>query len=442
MSYLHTDGKWLRDSLGRTVKLRGVAKMCMEFSNYHEIPSYNITERDFENIKSLLHSNVIRIDLALSLLFPTFDVSAPDSTYLSHMDNIVKWCGERGMRVIFDLHGYYTQMEFPADFWTQPAWERTGIAQPYRDQIRDFWIFIANRYDGNRIVVGFDLLNEPWNCVPAEDRPFPDEWKLQIEEWIDAIVAVNPRLLFFVENAGHQAWGSNDWRWLETAPVNRSNVVYSPHFYPQNLDGSWSDYSWMGVTGSDFAQDYAAGNYEQAKIKLREFLKVAFPVDRPVYVGEFAAPILTVSDPAGLQYLEDFLSIMDEPGFNHINYTYWAWVAGSSPTYALVDHDWVTMYPQGHILAEYLLAPEPSLLRTVLGAGLGVGVGYIIGGEFGATGGLFLGGTFGRISSYIPPALTSYCEKCGRSFMFTTYGSPVWCSYCGEEQIVEKEGVK
>jgi endoglucanase len=346
ISYLHTEGKLIKNEFGETVYLRGCAKMCMEFETYYDVGAYNIRESDFDNIKRLLGVNIIRIDLALSLLFPTFDVGAPNPDYLATMDNIVMWCGDRDMYVLFDCHGYYPQMGAPSDFWDTLY---NGIRQPYRNMISDFWVFIANRYNGNPTVFGFDLYNEPWNAVPAEDRPYPSEWKTVIEEWIDAITAVNPKLLFIVETAGHQMWGSDDWRWIATSPIERANVVYSPHFYPQRDDGSWKNYTWISLPGNTFASEYASGDYATAKEKMETFLINLFQDDLgyPILIGEFGF----VANENGLQCLRDFLDISNKHGWS---WTYWGW-CGRPDWFWLVEEDWVTLTPQGQIVKEYTL---------------------------------------------------------------------------------------
>lgn len=362
---MRTEGKLIKDPLGRTVAVRGLTKMCMEFKTYYEVPSYNITESDFETIHNKLHPVVVGIDLALSLLFPTFNVAQPDALYLEHMDNIVRWCRQRGMYVLFNLHGYYTQTFFPADFWLGT---HGGVNQPYRNQIRDFWCFIADRYKGDATVFGFDLVNEPWNCVSGADRPYPDEWKIQNEEWIDAIAAVNSKLLFFVENASHQAWGFDDWRWLRTAPVDRANVVYSPHFYPQNGDGTWKS-QWIPLPGNTFADDYAAGNYVVAKENMKKYLTELWMLDLPypMHIGEFGFS----NNESGVQCLTDLLDIIHT--YFGYNYNYWAWVGRPQPSYALVEEDWVTLTPQGEALAEFLPTPTPPIdLPTISGIALAI----------------------------------------------------------------------
>jgi endoglucanase len=347
LSYLHTEGSLVKNEFGQIVYLRGCNKMCMQFYIDPDPGAYNVKESDFENIKNLLGANVVRIDLALSLLFPTFDVNAPEMVYLDHMDDIVDWCGKREMYVLFDCHGYYPQMGAPEDFWNL---ENSGIRNPYRNMIRDFWVFIANRYEGNPTVFGFDLYEEPWNAVPTMDRPTASEWKTQVEEWIDAITIVNPKLIFVIENAGHQEWGSNDWRWIRTSPIDRTNIVYSPHFFPQREpDGTWKDYTWIDLSGNSFSKDYSTHNYAAAKENMETFTNNLWQGDLhyPILVGEFGC----INDESGLRFLRDFLEVCDTRGWS---WTYWAWVGRPQPSFALVLEDWVTLNPQGTTVQQQL----------------------------------------------------------------------------------------
>ena len=346
LSYLHTDGGFIKNEFGQIVYLRGCAKMCMEFVVDPDPGAYNVKESDFENIKNLLGANVVRIDLALSLLFPTFDVNVSNTVYLGHMDDIVDWCGKREIYVLFDCHGYYPQMGAPEDFWNA---ENSGIRNPYRNMIRDFWVFIANRYKGNPTVFGFDLYNEPWNAVPAVDRPTASEWKTQVEEWIDAITSVNPKLIFVIENAGCQMWGFDDWRWIRTSPIDRANIVYSPHFYPERApDGVWKDYVWIDLPGNTFSKDYSIHNYTVARENIEAFTDNLWQGDLhyPVLVGEFGC----FNDESGLCFLRDFLEVCDTRGWS---WTYWAWVGRPQPSYCLVEEDWTTLTQQGEIVKEY-----------------------------------------------------------------------------------------
>jgi aryl-phospho-beta-D-glucosidase BglC (GH1 family) len=324
--------------------------MSMEFPSYNMTGVYNIQKSDFENIKRSLGTNLVRIDLALSLLFPTFNVQQPDQSYLATMDKIANWCQELNMYVLFDLHGYYNNGGAPRDFWDSPG---LGVRQPYKSMIANFWIFIAQRYNSNHAVFGFDLYNEPWNALAyngtaESSRPYIAEWRSQVEEWIDAISPVNPSLIFFVENAGHSYWGKDDWRWVETEPINRPNVVYSPHFYPESTSGTWNSYSYIELPGTHFGYDYSTHNYAAAKAEMAELLNqlYSFGNQHPVFIGEFSA----INDEAGLQFLSDFLQYSNQNGWS---WAAWTWCGRDQPGFYMIYPDWITLTPQGQIVSRF-----------------------------------------------------------------------------------------
>lgn len=97
-------------------------------------------------------------------------------------------------------------------------------------------------------------------------------------------------------------------------------------------------------------------------------------------------------------------------------------------------------------LLSHIVSPEPSAPMGALftGAGLvtGAGIGYLLGGETGALTGTILGSVTGYLTSRLLPPFTGMCSGCGGSFTFTSYEALVWCPYCGEEQVMKKEGVK
>jgi hypothetical protein len=159
---------------------------------------------------------------------------------------------------------------------------------------------------------------------------------------------VNPKLIFVIENAGHQMWGCSDWRWVLTDPINRTNIVYSPHFYPQMANGTWGDYSWIGLPGNAFANDYSNNNYASAKSEMETFLYALYPLseDHPLLIGEFGSS----NDEAGLQFLRDLLGFCNGNGWS---WTYWAWVGRPQPSYNLVEEDWVTLTLQGNVVKGY-----------------------------------------------------------------------------------------
>jgi len=313
------------------VHLRGVAKFCMHAPNYCEVGAYNVTESDFQTIKDLLNPDVIRIDLCFINLFPDEDPPYnPSERYVRLLDDIVRWCGERKMYVILDMHSYLPYMKQVPDFFSDAR---------YAERVRRAWGYLAARYGQNPVVCGADLFNEPWNLT-SKDEPDPATWKRMAESWIDAILPHAPHWLFFVEGVDRIRWGHDNFNWIKTHGIQRPNVVYSPHLY-WGRPGQWK---------KPWARLYAEGKRQEGRAAMRAWIEERWPLDEPNpwFVGEFGA----YPDDVSLAILEDVLELFHERG---IHYTYWAWVGRPQPSLCLVDEQtWSVLTPQGDILRRFL----------------------------------------------------------------------------------------
>ena len=205
--------------------------------------------------------------------------SNPDLIGLSPLqilDKMVAYLGTKGMRVILDRHRP-TSAGQTALWYTSGVPESTWLAN---------WKMLAQHYAGNTTVIGADLHNEPhaegtnpaatgscWGCG-VESR----DWRLAAERAGNAILAVQPNWLIFVEGVSCPSGGlSNVWDndtsndedcgwWggnLSKAgqfPVRlnvANRLVYSPHeyatsvyhqtwfddpTYPANMPAIWDKY--------------------------------------------------------------------------------------------------------------------------------------------------------------------------------------------------------
>lgn len=157
-----------------------------------------------------------------------------EEEYLLLLDQGVKWATELGMYVIIDWHaiGNMVSDKYP-HFNYATNWKETV----------DFWKKIAKRYKGNTTVAFYELFNEP------TDQGLPiswEAWRPMMEELIDEINVVDDQKIYLVA-------GMN-WAYLldETIenPVDRSNVAYVTHPYPQKRDQPWEakwDVDWGHV---------------------------------------------------------------------------------------------------------------------------------------------------------------------------------------------------
>jgi endoglucanase len=271
------------------------------------------------------------------------------------MDKVIDYASQIGLRIILDRHR-------PGAGSQSALWYIS--AYPESRWIAD-WQMLAQRYAGNPMVIGADLDNEPhspacWGCGDSGT-----DWRLAAERAGNAILAVNPNWLIFVEgvdcyHSDCSWWGGN----LEGAaayPVQLNvpnRLVYSAHDYPasvynqpwfsapnypNNLPGVW-DIHWGYLVKQHIA---------------------------PIWLGEFGTRLQTTSDQQWLSTLVTYLG----PGATGINWTFWCWNPNSGDTGGILNDDWRTINQakQSYLNPiEFPLiggrTPTPTLPRTLSNA--------------------------------------------------------------------------
>ena len=346
-----TSGSAILDRDGQQVRIAGVNWFGMETANF---APHGLWSRDYRDMLQQIAAqgyNTIRLPFSNQLFDPGATPNSIDFgngrnadlqglSGLGIMDKLIAHAGTLGLRVILDRHR-------PDASGQSPLWYTAS--RPEAEWIAD-WQMLAARYAGNPTVIGADLHNEPhtvgddasqsacWGCGdPAVD------WRLAAERAGNAILAVNPDWLIFVEGVqcfgpGGVAtpsrgatctwWGGN----LEgagTYPVRLSvpnRVVYSAHDYPASLyEQTWfSDPSypanlpavWNRFWGYLHANDVA-----------------------PVLLGEFGSKLQTTSDRKWLDALTRYLGTGADGG----HWTFWCWNPNSGDTGGLLKDDWRTI---------------------------------------------------------------------------------------------------
>ncbi|CAN5587136.1 cellulase family glycosylhydrolase [soil metagenome] len=254
--FWHAHGSQLLDSANHPVRIAGIN--WYGFETVQAVPG----GLDVQDYKAILQTikrngyNTIRIPFSSQMIespiVPSIKFSnaaGPINTdlrglnSLQILDKISIAAGAQGLKVILDNHRseagdgpesnglWYTQT------YSEAAW------------IED-WQMLAQRYAANSTVLGFDLRNEPhnaasggacWGCGSAND------WRLAAERAGNAVLAINPRLLIFVE--GVDAYEKDFYWWggnlmgVRSAPVRLSaaqQLVYSAHDYgPVEAPQKW-----------------------------------------------------------------------------------------------------------------------------------------------------------------------------------------------------------
>jgi endoglucanase len=359
--YWHTSGNKILDSGGTEVRIAGINWYGAETPDYLV---HGLWAQDYHtvlnNIKSLGY-NVIRIPFSNQLVesnpVPTNYsnyVNGPANqalvgqTALQDLDTLIAYAGSIGLRVILDNH----RSEAGETNEANGLWYTS--AYPQANWIAD-WRTMATRYsasqftfNGNPTVIGMDLRNEPHlsgtgsttgSCWTGDTATNGCPTSLTIQNWPvaaeaagNAILAINPKLLIFVEGndcySGVCGWQGGNLIGVASNPVTLSvpnQLVYSAHDYGPNLfqqawfngntttaslDAVWNKY-WGYISANDIA---------------------------PVWVGEFGTDNTStdIENTAAGSQGQWFQSLVGYLQNNSaVNWTYWA--LNGEDIYGLLD---------------------------------------------------------------------------------------------------------
>ena len=258
---------------------------------------------------------------------PLFDTSLPRVAYawqakspLKCMDEVIKYAGYIGLKVILDNHCIVS-----GGFASQPLWYTSEVTQ---QQWIDRWVILAEHYaeeanDPYHAVIACDLFNEPKMDPRSTTQPgsawataeglttaqVKQAWNLAAEACGKAILAKNSRLLIMVEGTqwanpsavfptGSGSANGNDYtNWganlmgAAVAPIDlgvsyQNKLVYSIHDYPgtaQTLSGG-DPLPWFKTTL------YPNYPYNLADVAWQPFWGYLVENNTaPIFVGEFGS---------------------------------------------------------------------------------------------------------------------------------------------------------
>lgn len=337
--YWHTRGNQILDANNQPVRIAGINWFGFETSNYVVHGLWSRNYKDMLNQISGLGYNTIRLPFSNQLFDPGSKPNGIDAnlnpdlqglTGLQVMDKIIRYGTSIGLRFILDQHrpdsnaqsALWYSSQYPESRWLSD------------------WVMLARHYANNPLVIGADLHNEPhspacWGCGdPTID------WQKAAVRGGNAILAVNPHWLIFVEGvdcynrqngaaSGDCYWWGGNLEGVASKPVvlkvpNR--VVYSAHDYttdvaqqtwfnapnfPANLSNIW-DIHWGYIYKRNIA---------------------------PVWVGEFGTALAQSKDAPWLAAMTRYLG----KGPTGISWAYWSWNPDSGDTGGILKDDWKTV---------------------------------------------------------------------------------------------------
>ena len=341
--FWHTRGNQILDSANRPVRIAGIN--WYGFETDAAVPG-GLGQQDYRTIiQSIRRSgyNTIRIPFSNQMVesptIPTeikftnragapINADLKGLNSLQILDKIIAYAGDQGLKIILDNH----RSEAGNGTGLSGLWFTQGY--PESAWIAD-WQMLARRYANDPTVLGMDLRNEPhnaaangacWGCGGAND------WRLAAERAGNAVLAINPHALIFVEGVDSY---ENDFYWwggnlegVRTAPVRlavANQLVYSAHDYGPTESGQ----SWFTPTMTDASLN---------AVWTKHWAYISQDNIAPVWLGEFGVSIAASDSPTAPEAMEAkwFQSIIQFLHDNsRIGWTYWA--LNGSDRYGLLN---------------------------------------------------------------------------------------------------------
>jgi endoglucanase len=340
---LHTSGYQILDATDHPVRLAGANWFGFD---QKEFIAGGLDHAPLEAIISQIHAlglNSVRIPwaneaLERNPLVPDYAVKANPQFRGKHaldvLDAVISALARAHILIILDNHvsradwcckdddgnGLWYNAKYPEEKWLAD------------------WQTIALRYKNQPWVIGADLRNELRSGARWGDSDPKLDWHSAAERGGNAVLAVNPNLLIFVESPSY----STDFAGFDKLPVLlkvANRLVYSPHAYAfSNPERRMTSYD-----GLKQAFDARAGFLLRAKPEV------------PLWVGEFGT-CQTMDCGNGGQWFTWFVQYLRE---NNLSWCYWPLNGTQSSGYSRV-YDTVETY--GLLLTDYQHIGAPKLV--------------------------------------------------------------------------------
>lgn len=221
-----------------------------------------LKEEDFQLLKKM-GVNSIRLPFNYHYFIDDQNPDQPLEAGFYYLDRVLKLCEKYEIYAILDLHAV------PGG--QNPDWHadnKTGVSQfwdfaCFRKQAVQLWKRIAARYANNRWIAGYDVLNEPFSGLTAE------QFNGFYDEAIAAIREVDPDHVLLLE-------GDDFGRSFELFHEPQDpQIAYAVHYYPFVIDMDVLD---ENVDDEQRMKVFETVFYRQLRAKER--------FHRPIWCGE------------------------------------------------------------------------------------------------------------------------------------------------------------
>lgn len=265
-----------------------------------------VREIDFKNIRAM-GASLIRVPFNHKL------VENNGGKGLTHLDDVMRWAGKYGLKVILDLHaapGAQNHDWHGDSDGRALLWEKAS----FRGRTYAIWEKVADRYRDHPALYGYDVLNEP----VLDEKRVP-LLKDLYRNLIRRIKAVDKKHLIFLEG--------NTWAQQvdSLADLLEDNVTVSIHYYTP-LAFTFNFRPFYVFPGKVEGEKWDGGTIRRSLERYRRF---ADKNGVRIFAGEFG-----VNWRGGFfgetRWLESLLSAFDDLDFD---YTYWTYKAVANSAY-------------------------------------------------------------------------------------------------------------
>jgi hypothetical protein len=249
VSWLHIDGKYIKDSNGNIAPLYGVSLPCITtIIDSRTIPGDSSKTNIHRYIDKATdkadgwHSNVIRLPVYPDWFndetgsHEGWKQADPDTYFSTYLDPAIQYCVQKNVYAIIDWH-YIGQ-----------SWTDSSIVS----NTNAFWTYVPPRYADCPNVL-FEIFNEPTGGITESDW---NSWKTAADSWVSMIRKAAPNNLILVGSPSF----SQDLTYVPQNPVSGTNIVYVAHIYPGQAQSNWD--SWFGNTANSYPVMITEWGYE------------------------------------------------------------------------------------------------------------------------------------------------------------------------------------
>lgn len=354
MSWLHTDGRYIKNEANQVVSLRGAAVCELSdgilgvskywgqadgsFLDGPNIDTNGYLPNSFDWLKKCGVTCVrLAVDWYTWMGIPNqYNPRSPEQneTYKKAVSTFVEELANRGIYSYIDFHVY--------DMYESPdKWK--NFVDTQLPLYWSFWQEIAERWKDQPAMMGVQLVNEPRDFF--NDYPYHGYWWDLCLEAARKIHAVNPNLLILVASTDRTVNNTTlDAQMADAGykvvsdqfvlnPLPEPNIVYVFHSHL-----NWKE-EWAGGADMDFWRSFANGDNEMGMKLYENFLyRIAFRANAeynlPIMNCEFNVKQYRIDTYEKVPYnctlvLKDLLELMNKYS---CHWMWWGW-DGSSAGY-------------------------------------------------------------------------------------------------------------